>query len=231
MDIIDIDRYTLPPWGASNGIKDIEFKLGPGEVIAITLDTPDDGILFLKALATLIAPIQGSYRFQGQPLEFGDYRKLLPIKRKIGYVGADAALISNRTVLENLLLMRYYFENTLTIKLDDTLETLCRQCGLYDKLGLRPADLNPLDLQIGIYLRELAKKPVILLLDRPEEFMIPSTNSESLITHFKELMANGLPVVMLSYDPGFIDRFATKVIQIRQGQITENPFGNISRES
>jgi ABC-type ATPase involved in cell division len=222
MSIIELNRISLAPWGASSGIDEADFKLQPGEVIAITPEIPDDGHLFLRALATLVSPVGGTYHFQDQLLEFSDYRKLLPVKRKIGYVGADAALISNRTILENLLLMRYYFENTLTIRLHETVEALCRQCGLSDKLGLRPANLNPLDLQLVIYIREVAKQPVVLLLDRPEDVMIPSKSHKGLISHFEELISNGLPVVMLSYDTEFITRFATKTVQIKTGRITES---------
>lgn len=230
MKIIDINDYSVAPWGASTGIRDTDFVLRSDEVVAITLETPDDGNLFLRAVATLVYPTQGQYYFQDRRLEFDDYRKLLSVKRKIGYVGADAALISNRTILENLLLMRYYFENTMALKLKDNVAALCRQCGLYDKLGLRPANLNPLDVRLVIYIRELAKQPAVLLLDRPEDIMIPSENYKGLISHFEELISTGLPVVMVSYDPGFIDRFATKVVRIQAGRIAENPFGRASKE-
>jgi ABC-type polar amino acid transport system ATPase subunit len=184
----------------------------------------------LRALATLVYPVSGEYHFQGRLLAFDDYRKLLPVKRKIGYVGADAALVSNRTILENFLLMRYYFENTMAIQLHEEAALLCRRCGLTDKLGLRPANLNPLDARLAIYIRELAKKPAVLLLERPEDIMIPSENYRGLVSHFKELISTGLPVVMISYDPGFIDRFATKVVQIRSGRVVENPFGSAPKE-
>jgi ABC-type ATPase involved in cell division len=222
MKTIEIEQYSLAPWGASSGIKEANFMVQSGEVIAITLEVPDDGHLLLRALATLVAPTSGWYHFQGEALDFMEYRRLLSVKQKIGYVGSDAALISNRTVLENLLLMRYYFENSLDIDLDDSVAALCRQCGLSEKLGLRPANLNPLDVQLAIYIREMAKQPAVLLLDRPEEIMIPSTNRQGLIAHFEGLISDGLPVVMLSYDPEFIAKFATRVIQIQDGLITEN---------
>ena len=222
MSIIEINQFSLAPWGASNGIDEANLTLQPYEVIAITPEIPDDGHLFLRALATLVAPVHGTFRFQGRLLAFNDYRNLLPIKRTIGYVGTGTALISNRTILENLLLMRYYFENTLAIKLNETVAKLCRQCGLSDKLGLRPANLNPLDLQLVVYIREVAKQPVVLLLDRPEDIMIPSNSYKGLILHFEELVSTGLPVVMLSYDPEFVSRFATKVVQIQAGRVVEH---------
>lgn len=231
MKIIDINSYSLAPWGASAGIEAADFIVRKGEVIAVTLEIPDDGHLFLRALATLVYPLKGQYYFQGSLLTFNDYRKLLAVKRKIGYVGADAALISNRTLFENLLFMRYYFENTMAIQLNEEVASLCRQCGLSEKLEFRPASLNPLDIRLAIYIRELAKKPEVLLLDRPEDIMIPSENYKGLISHFSQLISTGLPVVMISYDPGFIDKFATKVIQIRSGRIEENPFGNIEKET
>jgi ABC-type ATPase involved in cell division len=222
MSILEINQFSLAPWGASNGIDKANLILRPYEVIAITSEIPDDGHLLLRALATLVSPTGGTFHFQGRPLAFNDYRNLLPVKRKIGYVGTDTTLISNRTILENLLLMRYYFENTLTINLNQTAEVLCRQCGLTDKLGLRPANLNPLDLQLVIYIREVAKQPVVLLLDRPEDIMIPSNSYKGLLSHFEELVSTGLPVVMLSYDPEFISRFATKVVQIQAGRVVEH---------
>lgn len=230
MKIIDINHYSLAPWGVSDGFRDAEFSLQTGDVVAVTFEIPDDGHLLFRALATLVCPLTGEYRFDGRLLMFDDYRKLLPVKRKIGYVGADAALISNRTILENLLFMRYYFEDTMNIQLNEETAQLCRQCGLSDKLGFRPASLNPLDTRLVIYIRELAKQPAVLLLDRPEDIMIPSENYRGLIPHFEKLISTGMPVVMISYDPGFIDRFATKVVQIRSGRIEENPFGGVPKE-
>jgi len=50
----------------------------------------------------------------------------LPIKRKIGYISSDLALISNRTLLDNLLLLKTYFEDTLSEELPDDMAELCR---------------------------------------------------------------------------------------------------------
>jgi hypothetical protein len=72
--------------------------------------------------------VGGTYRFNGEMVNLKDYRQCLAVKRQIGYVAADAAMISNRTIRENLLLTRFYYENDLTIDIDQKTEALCKGC-------------------------------------------------------------------------------------------------------
>ena len=167
MHVIELTDYTLSPVVEGNGLQGIFFNLSEGDVCAIEADEEDDAAVFLRALGTLTLPVKGTYRFRGENQDLFDYRHLLPIKKKIGYVAQDSAMISNRTVRENLLLMRNYFENSLFIDLDESTAQLCRKFDLEDKLDMRPGALNPLDLQIAITIRELSKSPEVLLVDRP----------------------------------------------------------------
>jgi ABC-type ATPase involved in cell division len=216
MHMIELKDYTLAPQGSGNGVRNIYFELSPGDVVAIKTDTPDDGHAFLRALATLDPPLCGQYRFCGRDLDFSDYRHLLPVKKKIAYVAPDTAMLSNRTIRENLLFMRYYFEDSLSIKLDETVEQLCRQFGIYDKLDLRPGGLNPLDLEISIYIKEMSKAPELILINSPEDF-IGHTKTELVLEHFQQVVKSGLPVVFLSYDKDFTAAFANRTAKIEQG--------------
>jgi len=111
--LIELSNYNLVVEGFVNSLKDICFTLAEGDACAIKAAAADDAYIFLKALATLVSPQTGTYRYMGETMDFSDYRKLLPFKKKIGYVGQDSAMLSNKTVRENLLLMRSYFENSL----------------------------------------------------------------------------------------------------------------------
>ena len=171
MHLIEMSDYTLAPTGSGNGIRDFYFALAPGDVCAIEAQNPDDGHEFLRALATLSYPVTGALRWNGRRVRLKSYRALLGYKKRIGYIAPDAALISNLTVRQNILLHRYYVENDLGIDLDDRLAAMCNTFGISHKMDRRPADLNSMERQMAIVIREIGKKPEILLLDRPEDFI------------------------------------------------------------
>jgi ABC-type lipoprotein export system ATPase subunit len=219
MHVIELSDYYLAPVGTGHGISCFSFALSPGDVCAIDSQSPDDAHAFLRALATLVRPLSGKYTFKGRLHNLNRYDEMLCCKQKIGYLAPDTALISNMTLRQNLLLTRYYYENTLNIHLDETVLALCRTLAIEDKLDKRPAGLNSMEIQAAIALREISKKPEVLLLNQPENF-IGHAKYEVLIGIFGQLIAEGMPVVFLSYDRRLVRRFANRKILINQGSLT-----------
>jgi ABC-type lipoprotein export system ATPase subunit len=219
MHIIEMSDYTLAPTGSGYGIKGFYFALSVGDVCAIEAQNPDDAHQFLRALATLVNPVKGAFRFKGRLLNLKNYKELLDCKKKVGYIAPDAALISNLTVRQNILIHRYYFENDLTIDLDDKLNSMCNTFGVCQKLDRRPADLNSMERQMAIVIREISKEPEVLLLDRPEDF-IGHAKSDMLVQMFNDWIDQRKPVVFVSFDRRLIRRFATRKILITNGSLT-----------
>ena len=223
MYLIELSDYCLNPIGTGNGLNNLYFALSSGDACSMQTDSTDDAHIFLKALATLVRPVSGTYRFTGKTIDFSDYRELLPFKKKIGYIGQDSAMISNRTVRENLLLMRFYFENSVSISLDENVLKFFKMFDLEDKLDLRPGELRPVDLRTAIAIRELTKSFDVLLLDRPEHYF--GFKSFNL---FNEILENtleaGHAVVFFSRDRSFIKTFSNRKILIAGGTLTKVPL-------
>ena len=219
MRLIELSDYTLPPTGTGSGIKKFYFTLSKGDVCYIHADFPDDAHLFLRAVAMLVHSESGTYRFAGEKIDFSDHTNLLSYKKKIGYVTNDASMISNMSVRENLLLMRYYFENSLSLDIDDNVKNLCTVFDIYDKLDIRPGDLRPIELRSAIIIREITKSPDILLLERPEDF-VGKTKFNFLIELLKKMSLSGLPVIFISYDTDFVKEFFNRQILISGGNLT-----------
>ncbi len=218
MNLIELSDYTLSRPEKGNGLKSFHFSLSKGEVCAIHSDSFDDAHLLIKALATLVRPLQGEYRFHGQAIEFSDYRNVLSCKKKIGYIASDSAMLSNKTVRENLLLSRCYFENSLLLDLDENVSRLCSIFGIRNKLDLLPSEFNLLDLRIAISIRELTKSPELLLLERPEDF-IKHSRFDLFMEILKDVILSQVPVVFISYDINFVERFSNKKILISGGRL------------
>jgi ABC-type ATPase involved in cell division len=218
MKLVELFDYSLAPFGEGKGIRECRFDLSLGEVCFIRAVLPDDAKLFLRALATLEKPLSGSYRFRGEALDFSDYRHLLPFKRKIAYVASDAALISNRSLLDNLRFVRAFFDNEMDSELPDDLMELFRQFQMEEKLHLRPGQVELEFVRLTIILRELSKKPEMLLLERPRDFLSPR-NFDLFVGMLKDMIKDGVPVVCLASDEAFIGEFAGKEVRITEGSV------------
>ncbi len=220
MHVLELTECKLKPNGPEFGSRGFSFVISKGDMCAIEAETPDDGHLFLRVLAGLIRPLAGTFHFESKQLEITDYQELIRYKHRIGYIAPDAALISNLTVRQNLLLSRYYFENSLKINLDEKTCDLCRDFGISAKLDDRPASLNATEAYAAIIIRELNKEPRLLLLNQPEN-LIGHDRFDLLTTLFSNWSARSLPVVFLSYDHRLIRRFATRRITILNGSLEE----------
>jgi ABC-type sugar transport system ATPase subunit len=216
MDRIELRDYELARGRTGHGLRRFNFAIRRGQTCAVHADEPNDVYLFLRALATLVRPESGTYRFFGHNLDFSDYRRLLPWKRKISYIGRNSAMLSNLTIRENLLLERAYFENSLSLELSDQVMWFCRTFNLTDKLDLRPAALNPLNLRIAIAIRELNKPCDILIMDGPED-IFGHPKFHYFIERVHSMTADGIPFVYFSESNDFIRSFSGRQVRIDRG--------------
>ncbi len=219
MQLIELSNYTLASAGTGNGLNGFYFALLKGDICSIYADSEDDAHIFLKAIATLIRPTKGTYRFMGEKIDFSDHRNLLSCKKKIGYISSDSAMISNKTVRENLLFMRYYFENSLSITLDENVSRLCGIFNIQDKLDMHPAEISLMDLRIAIIIRELTKSPDLLLIEYPEE-LISHAKFDFFIKILKDALLSGPAVIFISNNKSFVEEFSDRNILITNGTLT-----------
>ncbi len=218
MTIVQLNDYRLPSLNGCGGLGPVNLALSGGDACSVSSDAPRHARLLIRALATLARPESGTYRFKGEVLDFSDYRNLLPVKRRIGHIAADAAMIRHISVQENILLGRFYHENSLSATPDPRTLDLCERLGVLDKLHSKPADLNVTDVRLAVAVRELAKSPDIVLLERPEDFA-ENRKFHDFLAVLEDIRAAGTPVVCLSYRNSFIGEFANKCIRIRRGRL------------
>ena len=219
MSLIELSDYTLAPYGSGHGIFDFSLSVSRGDICVVDADETDDAHGFLRALATLVRPLKGVYRFKGKKIDLRHHKEALRCKRQIGYIAPDAALISNLTLRQNLMLNRYYFQNDLSLPLDERNGSLCNAFGLNEKLDKRPAALNTMESQAAIVIREVCKEPEILVVNRPEDFL-GHARFDLLTQLFNQWVDHELPVVLWTHDKRLIRRYANRRIVIAKGSLT-----------
>lgn len=201
--IIEIRNLVLARAGNPDLVGPSQLVIDRGDVVAIIADAPLEGRYLLRVLATLESPERGEYRFKGMRVDLNSDQQCLAVKCQIGYVASDAAMVSNRTLRENLLLTRFYHENDLTIDIDETVYGLCKDAGLVGKLDQRPSALSGAELLKAIAIREIAKAPAVMLIELPEYFL-QLKESDGLLQHLKKMIRLESAVVFYSHNSELI---------------------------
>ncbi len=220
MNVATLKNYELRDVATGSRLQHFNFSLAPGDACSISADYADDAHLLASALATLAHPISGKYIFLDTELDFGNYQKLLEYKRQIGYFGPHAAMISNMTVHQNLLLSRAYFENRLDLDLDDNVKGLCDKFQLIEKLDLRPTALSPLDIRAAILTREITKPLKLLILDSPED-LIGHPGFSFIVARVKQLGDAGVPLVLLCENDELTSQLTDLAVRIPMGNLKQ----------
>ena len=202
--IVEISDLVMALPGKPGTCRVDRLVIMPGDMIAMDASEPMNCRKLLRMLATLEPPQKGHYRFNGQGVDLSNYRQCLSVKRQIGYIAADAAMISNRTIRENLLLTRYYYENDLALAIDASIADLCERAGLLDHLNKRPAEVDEAALKRFIAIREMGKEPLLVLIDRPEDFM-GSDPEDAIFAYLIAMVQSGAAVVFSSLSHAIIE--------------------------
>ena len=157
-------------------ISDLNFRISPGEHVAIVGPTGSGKTTLIRLLCRLYEPQEGNIYIDGIDI------KEIPIsqlRRKIGVVLQDTFLFSGN-IADNLRL-----DESIT---DERLIKICRELGLNSLLKRFPNGLNTLlrerggnissgERQLLSVARVAIRNPNILILDEATAFMDPSTEA------------------------------------------------------
>jgi ABC-type ATPase involved in cell division len=218
MEICRFYDYVIYDYDKKRSLEIKDLTISKGSVYSIQTDSKQDAIIFLKALATLVKPEKGFYYFSGRKLNFSSYKKLLSVKKNIGYIASDSALLSNKSLRDNLLFMHMYFENSKNLSINKYTKKLCDILNITNKLDLRCAEVDFMTLRSVIAIREIVKKPVLMLMECPENFIAHNFFKEFIDIFEKEINKNTTSV-FLSYNKKFINKFSNNQISILNGKI------------
>ena len=141
----------------------------------------------------------------------------------VGFIFQAYNLISHQTILSNVELAL-----TLSgVKKEDrkkrAIEALDK-VGLKDHIYKKPAELSGGQMQRVAIARALVNNPEIVLADEPTGALDTNT-SKQIMELLKEIAKDRL-VIMVTHNPELAEKYSTRIVKIRDGQILDdsNPF-------
>ena len=189
--MIELENVTKS-FGDNLIFKDLSFKIERGELVAITGKSGSGKSTLLNMLGGLETIDSGSITVDG--IDITNRKNLVEYFRTtVGFVFQNFALTENKTVKENLEIIKKFARNGVTI--EEALESV----GLKDKLNEKVYKLSGGEQQRVSLARVMTKKCSVILADEPTGSLDPE-NGNRIMDIFKKLNGEGKTVLIVTHD-------------------------------
>jgi len=198
-------------------LKNINLTINDGERVVIVGESGTGKSTLLRCINYLEKPTSGKIIYDGKLItnkNLRDYRK------KVGMVFQSNNLFDNLTVLENIILAPVKLNKGKTKDIVMEADELLKKLDIYDKRDVYPSSLSGGQKQRIAIIRTLMMKPKVILFDEPTSALDPTKVSEVQELMLK-LSGEGITLVIVTHEPTFINRVATKVVYMEDGRIIE----------
>ena len=244
MAILDV-QHIEKSFGSTKVLRDINFSLAEGQVLAIIGSSGSGKTTLLRCLNFLETPDQGTISVRDEVLfDAADpaTQRGGEIRRKrlhFGLVFQNFNLFPQYTALQNVTLARELMakgektgEDLAAIRAEG--ERLLTQMGLQDRMGNYPHQLSGGQQQRVAIARALAMKPDILCFDEPTSALDPELTGEVLRV-IRGLADQHTTMIIVTHEMSFARDVADQVIFMDGGVVVEEGtpeavFGNPQQE-
>lgn len=210
-------KYYRPGGSAEvRAVDDVSLQVPGGAFLAVSGPSGSGKTTLLALLGALERPTRGGISFADKDLARCSDVELARVRRRLGFVFQDFALIGNLTAEENITYPLIPRGLTRSERQRRARLHLAR-FGLESKLTTRAGELSGGEQQRVALARALAGEPDVLFADEPTSNLDAET-SMSLLTVFQELHARGTTLIVASHDPRVV-ALATAVATIERGRL------------
>ena len=209
--------------GGFDALRNVSFRLQPGEFAFLTGHSGAGKSTLLKLIALIERPSRGQVTVDGVGLERLPRRRIPQMRRRMGIVFQDHRLLLDRPVFDNVAL-------PLEIEGYPPREQARRVRAALDKVGLLhkekacPITLSGGEQQrVGIA-RAVVNKPRLLLADEPTGNLDPELSRE-VMSLFEQFNQVGVTVLIASHDRELIRSMPHRILNLREGLLLADAQG------
>ncbi|MHA2296220.1 MAG: ABC transporter ATP-binding protein [Candidatus Hodarchaeales archaeon] len=198
-------------------LKGLSLQVQPGEFIAIMGPSGSGKSTLLNILASIETVTSGMVSIAEQELAKAEEKELVEMRRKTtSIIYQDFNLLAYMTALENVM-FPMMLSGVPEAEARERALDLLKKVQLGHRADHSPDDLSGGEQQRVGVARALANNPKVLLADEPTGNLDTKTGN-TVIKLFRELVAEGLTVIMVTHDIG-LSRKADRILVLREGKL------------
>ncbi|MDO4778069.1 MAG: amino acid ABC transporter ATP-binding protein [Tissierellia bacterium] len=217
--ILDI-KNIKKSYGDNEVLKNINFTVRQGEIIAIIGSSGSGKSTLLRCLNLLESPDSGEIIFEDKNVLSKDINPH-SYSKNLGMVFQQFNLFENMTVLKNCTIAQ---EKVLKKGVEESKEKAIyylNLVGMGEYQNARPHQLSGGQKQRVAIARALAMEPKLILFDEPTSALDPEMVEEVLNT-IKQLAEMGFTMIVVTHEMEFAKKVANRVVFMEKGVILED---------
>jgi len=217
---VDLTRTFRVGEATVEALRGVDLEVTRGQFVALVGPSGSGKSTLLNLVGGLDRPTEGELWVNGVEISASKEKALTEHRRRrVGFVFQSFNLLPRLTALENVALPLMFVGVPEPERLDRA-TILLAQVGLEDRTGHRPTQLSGGEQQRVAIARALVGQPAIILADEPTGNIDSATGGEimDLLRHLNR--EQGVTLLLVTHDPEAA-AFADRVIQLRDGQISE----------
>jgi putative ABC transport system ATP-binding protein len=221
IEILHLSRTFFAGTTPVRALRDISFKVEPGEFVAIMGHSGSGKSTLLNILGCLDKPNKGTYKLNGIDVSHMSPNDLAGVRNSlIGFIFQSYNLLPRTTAQENVELPLLY-NNKISAKerKKRAVEALI-QVGLADRITHRPNELSGGQQQRVSIARALVNNPVVIFADEPTGNLDTRT-SYQIMDQFQKLNNAGKTIIVVTHEHD-IAQCCKRAIFFKDGQIIKD---------
>ncbi len=201
--------------GGLDALVNVSLHIERGELAFLTGHSGAGKSTLLKLIAVLERPTSGSIYLNNLDLALIRRRNIPQLRRQIGIIFQNPALLYDRSVFDNValpLIISGYHPNDIGRRVRAALDKV----GLLEREHVNPVTLSSGEQQrVGIA-RAIVGKPSVILADEPTGNVDP-TLSREIMTLFEQLQQVGVTCLIATHDLELIRHMPYRQLHLDHG--------------
>lgn len=202
-------------------LKNLNISIQSDEFVYLIGKTGSGKSSLLKTLYGELPLFEGEGEVAGYTLTTLRKKDIPNLRRKLGIVFQDFQLLTDRTVLKNLLFVMGASGWKDKRLMEQRAEEVLRLVGVEQKINSMPFALSGGEQQRVAIARALVNKPKLILADEPTGNLDPETSEEIMRLLIAVGREEGAAVIMATHDMTMVEKFPGRIFRVENGSVKE----------
>jgi polar amino acid transport system ATP-binding protein len=213
--IVDVHKS----FGHVHAVRGVSLDVHPAEVVVIIGPSGSGKSTLLRCINHLETADSGTIIVDGFPV-LDPKTDINTVRAEVGMVFQLFNLFPHLTALENVTLAQRVVRKRSREKAEAIAMEQLTKVGIPEKAHAYPGQLSGGQQQRVAIARALAMQPKIMMFDEPTSALDPEMIKEVLDVML-ELASEGMTMVVVSHEMGFVKAAADRIVFMDEGKIVE----------
>ena len=204
---------------------DINLEIYSGQIVILTGPSGSGKTTLLTLIGALRTIQDGSLQILGQELKGLAPKKLVQIRKNIGFIFQAHNLFYSLTARQNVMMSTDLYPNSGSITPKNKAADILAQLGLADRVDYKPHALSGGQKQRVAIARALVNRPNLILADEPTAALDKKSGRDVVTLMQKMAREEGITILMVTHDNRILD-VADRIINLVDGNLESDNIIN-----